>query len=59
MLEKIINLIVVLATAVFIAVLEHNAHPYFYGYLFTYATYVGYTLLLIMAVMIIIETKKV
>jgi uncharacterized membrane protein len=58
-MSKIVNLIAVLVTAVLIAVMEHNAHPYFYGYLFTYATYVGYALLLIMAVMIIKETKKV
>ena len=59
MLAKIGNLVAVLITAGLIAMLEHNAHPYFYGYLFTYSTYVGYVLLLIMAVMIILETKKI
>jgi hypothetical protein len=58
-MSKIVNLTAVLITAGLIAVMEHNAHPYFYGYLFTYATYVVYALLLIMAVMIIKETKKV
>lgn len=58
-MPKIVNLIAVLITAGLIAVMEHNAHPYFYGYLFTNAAYVGYALLGVMAVMIIKETKKV
>jgi hypothetical protein len=58
-MSKIVNLTAVLITAGLIAVMEHNAHPYFYGYLFTYAAYIGDGILALMALLIIFESKKV
>lgn len=58
MMAKMFNLIAVLVSAKLIAVMEHNAHPYFYGYLFTYMSYVGWAILLVIAILIIKENKS-